>query len=89
LKTIAQINIERLSREDRIALLAILRAGIHQAGLLHSIGLSYEGPTHTALDRAELELRESMESLRRLLGEKQVELLLEPDNLNPIVKSSV
>jgi hypothetical protein len=82
-------NIEHLTEEDRADLLAVLRTCLVQTRIVHDRATRYEGRIATALDRVQLELGDACESLRRLLGERQLYLLLDSDNLNGIVKSSV
>ncbi|MBV9273809.1 MAG: hypothetical protein JO333_07935 [Verrucomicrobia bacterium] len=89
MKTIGQINIERLTKEDRAALLAVLRTCLVQARIVHDRGALYEGKIATTLDRVRLELGDACESLRRLLGERQLYLLLDSDDSNTVVKSPV
>jgi hypothetical protein len=89
MKTSAQINIERLSKDDRTALWHALHDIEHVRRLIHDRALNYEGRLHTALDRIELELSEPCDRLASLLGQKQLELLSESVNLNSTIKSSV
>jgi hypothetical protein len=89
MKTIGQINIERLTKKDRAALLAVLRTCLVQARIVHDRGTLYEGKIATALDRVQLELGDACESLRRLLGERQLYLWLDSDDSNAVVRSPV
>jgi hypothetical protein len=82
MKTTRQINIERLTKEDRTALLAVLGTCLVQTQIIHDRATRYEGRIATGLDRVQLELGDACESLRSLLGERQLYLRLDPDNLN-------
>jgi hypothetical protein len=90
MKTVKQINIERLTRDDRTALRAVLCNCVAQARIIGDRALNYEGRIATKLDLIELQLADACEGLRLFLGEPaELDRLSGSDNLNPIVKSSV
>lgn len=89
MKTVQQINIEKLSRRDRDMLISLASNLSQYIISLRSIANIYEGRIHTKLDRAGLELGDAIACLQELTGESQLDLLAGPDNLIPIVKSSV
>ena len=89
MKTVKQINIEKLSRRDRDKLISLASNLSQCIFRLRAIAAAYEGRIHTKLDRAGLELGDAIASLQALTGEPQLELLREPDDLGPIVKLSV
>jgi hypothetical protein len=88
MKTTAQINIERLSKDDR-ARLEGMRLALHQIRAdVEGMRQRYEGGLHTQLDRLELELLDAIHAADFVLGDS-LELLSGPAKLEPIVKSSV
>lgn len=90
MKSVKQINIEKLTRDDRTALRAALCNCVAQARTIGDRALNYEGRIATKLDLIELQLVDACEALREFLGEPaELDRLSEPDNLNPIVKLSV
>lgn len=82
-------GIEKLSRRDRNMLIS-LTSNLSQCIIsLRACANIHEGRIHTRLDRAGLELCDTIACLQELTGESQLGLLAGPDNLPPIVKSSV
>ena len=90
MKSVKQINIERLKKADRGALAAALRTCEAQLAVLGDVAMKYEGKIATELDWTELQLKDACESLRSFLGQPDdLDPLSKSVNLNPIVKLSV
>jgi hypothetical protein len=90
MKTVKQINIERLTKADRTALVVALRTCEAQLAVLRDVAMKYEGKIATELDWTELQLNDACESLRSFLRQPDdLDPLSKTANLNPIVKLSV
>jgi hypothetical protein len=90
MKSVKQINIERLTKDDRTALAAALYTCLAQTRIIGDRALNYEGKIATELDLIELQLNEACESLRSFLGVvDDLDPLSKTAKLKPIVKLSV